>query len=332
MIVYKLAKEKNLTSKDLIGVCKELGFVVKAQNKLNEDQLAAVLAKLEGEPLSQPEEPAVEQAEQMEAAVEETPVAEPVKKEAVLVAESISKNLVYVVSECAPFTRLGVLGTKTVEFIESTKKDGHTPTIFLPLYGSISDAFKKSMEWVMDIPVTIGGTIHRASVLKLVQDRVVYYFISNDAFFGDRDGIYGYSDDVARFTFFNRAILTFLPLSGQRFDEVHLNDWHTSIFSLLLRVEYSSHDYYAAVKTVLNIHDLEHQGWCEAQSLTDVLGISHEYYENGLTRMGNGVNLLKSGIETADQIQLSSLSQAQMQHESHIQSGMVFILETKIAG
>ena len=39
--------------------------------------------------------------------------------------------------------------------------------------------------------------------------------------------------------------------------------------------------------TTLNIHNLEISRMYEASVLPNVLGISEEYYENGLTRMGD---------------------------------------------
>jgi hypothetical protein len=47
--------------------------------------------------------------------------------------------------------------------------------------------------------------------------------------------------------------------------------------------------------------------------------------------MGDAVNLLKSGIETADKIALSPLSKEQMTHEGMIQSGISFVLESNLS-
>ena len=121
-----------------------------------------------------------------------------------------------------------------------------------------------------------------------------------------------------------------LPLLGMQVGEIQVNEWHTSMLPLMLHVDYHQHPYFSKVKTTLNIHNLEYQGWYDASILTEVLGISREYYDNGLTRMGDSVNLLKSGIETATRIQLNEISTEQLKLPQMHESGIASVIEGKL--
>ena len=158
---------------------------------------------------------------------------------------------------------------------------------------------------------------------------MTYLFIGNDRYF-TREEIYGYEDDAERFVFFNRAVLEALPYLGTKISEIYVNDWHTSMIPLILNVDYKYHSFYQKVKTTLNIHNLEYQGWYSVDILPNVLGISRQYYDNGLTRMGDSVNLLKSGIETATRIQLNEISTEQLKLPQMHESGIASVIEGKL--
>ena len=309
MRVYEFARNKDLKSKEVVAICHELGIEVKAQSKLSDEQVVLLEGLLNQKLVASN----IEQLNLLNEKVILTEnKIEPLKD---------GKYVGYVVSECEPFTKLGELGKKTAEFIEQTQKDGHVPVVILPKYGFI----REEMECV----VTVKIDQQVASMWQMVKEGVTYLFLDNEFYF-NRDKIYGYEDDVARFSFFNRGVLECLPLLKLQIDEFYLNDWHTSLFALLLKVEYGHQGYYRQVKTILNIHNLDHQGWCEVDQLSDVLGVGEEYYYSGLMRMGECVNLLKSGIETADEICLSRVSQLQMKCSEMVASGMSAVLERNL--
>ena len=268
--------------------------------------------------LEETEEAETEEIVAEEIVLEETILEEIEKEEAI-------NFVAFVVSECEPFTNIGELGKKSIEFIEKTKADGNQPLIILPKYKMINE----NLTHLMDIDVQMGSNEHQAKLFSLVKEDVNYLFIENEHYF-TRENIYGYDDDIERFTFFNRSILKSLPLIDMSITEFHLNDWQMSMFSLLLKVEYSKNPFYNQIKTVLNIHDLNHQGWCDPNYVFEVLGINEQYYNNGLIRMGDAVNLLKSGIETVDRINLTKLSEMQMKCAEMVESGISSVLERNL--
>lgn len=327
MRVYEFARNYEITSKELVGICQELGISVKAQSKLDETQLATLSRHFSRE------EDYVEREEEMIENEESTVEMEMDAKGDEIVDQQEEglkgRKLAYIVTECEPFTSLGELGKISADFAKNMVSEGHSLIVALPKYKEITDAYGKEMDWLMDLPIRVGYKNIRVSLFKLVFDSVTYLFIGNDGYF-HREAIYGYEDDVERFAFFNRAVLEALPYLGEAVEEIHLNDWHTSMIPLMLEVDYKHRPFYEGVETILTIHNLEYQGWCEAEVLPSILGISRQYYENGLTRMGDAVNLLKSGIETAHQIRLQGMSQNQMVLPQIQQSGMATLIENKL--
>ncbi|MCL1949099.1 MAG: glycogen/starch synthase [Turicibacter sp.] len=338
MKVYEIAKEYQLASKELVRICaEELSFAVKAQNKLTDEQHQAVLVYLKkagvapaaGETTHEVKAAKSQNASEMEGGVKSK-----AKSSAKKASHKKSENpepkntIAYIVSECEPFTNLGDLGEKTLEAVRQTTANGENAIVVMPHYQQLHVA-PETLEWVMDIPVYLGSIQHRASISRLQGHGITYLFVGNEYFFG-REGIYGHEDDLERFAFFNRGALAALPYLAKGIKEVQLNDWHTSIFALLQKIAYGDHPYYKGIKTVLNINDLSYQGWYGPEILTNVLGIAHEFYTNGLTRMGDSVNILKSGIETADIIRLTRKSQGQVAEANIMESGISSIVNNKL--
>ena len=309
MRVYEFARKYDMTSKAVVALCAGLGVEVKAQSKLN-DEVLELLDERFG------------RGKDTEAQVSSKPVV--VKK------VRAKKTVVYVVTECEPIISVGELGKTAASYVQEISNQATPVIVVLPKYQAITETYGNEIEWVMDLPVKVGNHEVRASIFKLVKEAITYLFVGNDYFF-NREKIYGHEDDAKRFAFFNRTILDVLPLIGTQVGEIIVNEWHTSMLPLMLKVDYDNHPYYSKVKTTLTIHNLEYQGWYDAKVLPDVLGISAHYYENGLTRMGDCVNLLKSGIETAHKVVLTEISAEQMKLSEMIDSGISGILENKLA-
>ncbi|HAX73307.1 MAG TPA: starch synthase [Firmicutes bacterium] len=328
MRVYEFARQHGKTSKEIITFCHELGIEVKAAQSVLKEEALVLLNNNFGN--GKDTQVQVEQAVKPKAKSKAKPKAKKEKNETIDVTEKEKEKdkdkTLYVVTECAPFTTLGQLGDTALQFT----KDHDNVVVVLPKYACIDEGFTSKMERVQSATIKVGWREQGADLFKLVQDSVTFYFVGNEYYF-NREEIYGYGDDVERFAFFNRAVLELLPVVESSINHIQVNDWHTSLVPLLINVDYSNHDFYTNAQTTLNIHDLQYQGWFDAKVLTDVVGISHAYYENGLTRMGDRVNLLKSGIMTASNVTINEASRAQMNLPDMIESGMTALLTSKVS-
>ncbi|MDE5977496.1 MAG: translation initiation factor IF-2 N-terminal domain-containing protein [Turicibacter sp.] len=304
MRVYEFAKNYDMTSKEIVGICHEIGIEVKAQSKLDEKQLAALSRHI----------------------CRGKDTVEVIDTEHDL---NGAKSMVYIVTECEPFTSLGELGKTAAKFVRETVEEERSLIVVLPKYQEITDAYGLELEKLMEFPLKVGKKEVQASIYQFIQDSVIYLLIGNEEYFS-REDIYGYEDDIERFTFFNRAVLEALPRLETEITSLYVNDWNTSLIPLILNVDYKYHEFYQGVETTLNIHNLEYQGWCTVDHLPNIIGISRQYYDNGLTRMGDAVNLLKSGIETATHLQLSRQCMQQLELPQLTESGMASVIERKL--
>jgi starch synthase len=155
--------------------------------------------------------------------------------------------------------------------------------------------------------VGIMGELQKPEILyhigKNIED-VEIYFIDYERYFG-RDGIYvdengdGYKDNGERFVFLSKAALMLAKMLHFTPDIIHANDWHTASMPIIAKTRFK-YDF-ANAKTVLTIHNLQHQGVFD-KALIDIMEIGWEHFTPYEFESHNRVNLLKGGIATADAI------------------------------
>ncbi|NGX60655.1 MAG: Glycogen synthase [Chlamydiae bacterium] len=204
-------------------------------------------------------------------------------------------HITHISSELAPIAKVGGLGDVIHGLARAQLKNGDKVEVFLPKYDSLNLDLIESLEIVSpSLPShfdekTSLNTIWRGKVDSIP----VYLFESHhkEEFF-ERKEIYGYPDDIARFTYFCMAVLAFLENRAEMPDLLHLHDWHTSLLALLSKTSRSL----SKTGCVLTIHNLAYQGECQKQDLLRV-GITDAKLQEG-----EGYNLLKGGILYADAV------------------------------
>ena len=135
------------------------------------------------------------------------------------------------------------------------------------------------------------------------------YLVDNPALF-DRDSLYGYGDDAARFGFFCRALLeSFGPL-GWEPELVHCNDWQSAMVPTYLKLIYKPDGKYSGTGTLFTIHNVEYQGNFDPGFL-EVLGLGRELYNMEAIEFYGQLSLMKAGILFSDMVNTVSESYSQ---------------------
>ena len=118
-----------------------------------------------------------------------------------------------------------------------------------------------------------------------------------------RAGVYSDDpDEAVRFGLLCRAALESTQRMGWSPDIVHCNDWHTALIPTYLRALYSWDELLADTSTVLTLHNVGYQGVFEVATLQD-LGLEDQLaYFDAEDLRADKVNLLKTGLEHADQL------------------------------
>src|SRR5581483_2152151 len=201
-------------------------------------------------------------------------------------------------AELAPFAKSGGIADVAAALSKELRRLGHDVRVVLPRYRRIDPGALNLQPVVRGLQVPLGSQPVEATVLEGRSGDMPVYFIDCPQLY-DRDGIYGYGDDDARFIYFSRAVLEMLGPLGFTPDVIHSHDWEPALIPNLLERLYSEGPL-GEVATALTIHNLSAQGVYGFGALT-LAGLE----KWGLMRVGipgldDVVNVLGRGIHFAD--------------------------------
>ena len=140
-------------------------------------------------------------------------------------------------------------------------------------------------------------------VLKYEQDGVTYYFIDNQEFF---TGFSPYTSDtkfeIEKYTFFDKAVLSMLPLIDFKPDIIHCHDWQTGLLPVYLKNEFAANPFFWGIKTIITIHNLKFQGIWDKEWVQGVSGLTDNLFTPDKLEFKKDANMLKGGLVYADYI------------------------------
>jgi len=234
------------------------------------------------------------------------------------------RNLVFVTSEVAPWSKTGGLGDVMGSLPAALAARGHRVMVVAPRYAPYPEAVDTGVRH--KIPGGLAGGEPEVGYFHHVDRGVDYVFVDHPSyprpggFYADADGAYG--DNQFRFSLLCLAALE-APLVlralqpgkgayGQ--DCVFMaNDWHAALVPVYLAAKYRPHGVYAGARSVVAIHNLRHQGVFPPGSFRQ-LGLPAEWYpaveyqypphlrSGPWAEEGRSVNLLKAGVAVADRL------------------------------
>ena len=205
-------------------------------------------------------------------------------------------------SEGAPYAKSGGLGD-VMEALPAalSRIEGNEVVLFLPYYHKIKNNAAYVTEKVAEFRVQLGWRQQYCGVMKLLgrSDGVQVYFLDSEYYFGARTGaIYGDMDDGERFAFFSRGCLDAMAALDFVPDIIQCNDWQTGLIPVYLKAVYRAQ--FPGTRIMYTIHNIEYQGWANANFFDDMLGLPWEY--RGTLDMNHSVNMMKGGIECCDML------------------------------
>jgi len=207
----------------------------------------------------------------------------------------ISIKVLYAVSECTPFVKTGGLADVAGSLPNALKKVGCNVRVVLPNYKTISAEYKEQFKKESEFSVKLNNEKINCSVLSYEHQNLTYYLIDNPYY--DRDMIYGYSDEGARFAFFSKAVLEMIKHIRFKPDVIHTNDWHLGLLPMFLKEQYQQRKLYQNIKTVMTIHNLKYQGSFD-RGMFDYCMFDQSLFN--VSNHDNLVNYLKTGIALSD--------------------------------
>lgn len=193
-------------------------------------------------------------------------------------------HILFATAEMEPIVATGGLGAASAGLVHALRRSGVQVTPVLPGYAPWPLDGERSVE--LDVPAWVGGAVARFGTLAggavVVVDSPS---LRRPHPYVDPDTGTGWRDNDHRFFAWSAAVAAVVDLVDP--DVVHVHDWHAA--TTLAHLDGSR-------PTVLSVHNLAHQGWCDP-GWADVFGGRGERF-----RWKNSVNALAGGIALADRV------------------------------
>ena len=220
-------------------------------------------------------------------------------------------KILFVASEAVPFVKTGGLADVVGALAPVLASQGNDVRVIMPQFSAIAKEYPPQMAHECDFEVQLGWRRQYCGIEKISKDGVTWYFMDNKYYFG-RPYIYGMGgDEYERFGFFCRGVLNMLPILDFQPDVIHCHDWQSGMIPALLKIQYSHLPFYANIKTVFTIHNLQYQGIFGIREVQDVLGLGDSLWTDDKLECFGCANFMKAGLVYTDMITTVSPSYAE---------------------
>ncbi len=216
-------------------------------------------------------------------------------------------EITFVTTELSPFVKVGGLADVSTALPKALRALGHSVTIVMPRYPALEEQGLLLARRLTPLKFTLGDRTFEAMVLDgRLASQVDLVVVDLPGLF-DRPGVYGergedYADSALRFAALSRAAAELVRqrvAGGRAVDVVHCNDWPTALVPTYLRQLVAETPALSAVRTLLTIHNVAHQGVFPKATLP-TLGLPWDLFAVDHLEFYGGINLLKQGIVSAD--------------------------------
>lgn len=220
-------------------------------------------------------------------------------------------HVVHICTEMAPLTNTGAVASHVTELCRALRRRNYLVEVVLPKYKCMDLSQVQGLkEASTEFNSYFGGKWHRNKIWTGTVYGVAVTFIEPFHLGGlfTREHLYGYNDDLERFTYFCRASLEYLVKSGKQPDVLHLHNWHTASVAPLFW-DIFVHQGLGSTRILFTCHDFKYQCVEEPRKL-GLCGLDPErlhrpdrLQDNLQPRL---VNLLKGGIVYSNKVVMIS--------------------------
>ncbi len=218
----------------------------------------------------------------------------------------MATKIYYLSSEVTPFseaTDLAKISNKVPAYFQEKKQDFR---IFTPRYGFVSERRYVIREVIRlkEIEVEYKGeqTFGAAKSAFVPSTKVQVYFMEYQPYFGGKNKtLYKVAENrynqrnAEKYFYFSKIAIENLTYLYWQPEYVMCNDWTTAMVPVLLKTVYAEEEFFADMKSVLNLVNIEEMGLAGKKQY-EMAGLSPEDYA------GYENDLLGLAIKHADEI------------------------------
>lgn len=214
------------------------------------------------------------------------------------------KKILFVASECVPFIKTGGLADVCGALPKEFDNEQWDIRVVIPDYSCIPEKYREKFEYVAHFYMATGSMLPSkyVGILKYKLGGITYYFIDNQEYF---TCLLPYGDiryDIEKFCFFDKAVLSMLPVIGFQPDIIHCHDWETGLIPVYLKTEFQGDAFFWSMKSIMTIHNLKFQGVWDVEIMQGLSGIPKELFTPDKLEFKKDANMLKGGLVYADYI------------------------------
>lgn len=241
------------------------------------------------------------------------------------------KKILFASSECVPFVKTGGLADVVGALPKEFDPQEWDVRVVLPNYTCIPPQFRDHFEYVCHFQMGLGHYVGEkyVGVMQYQYQGITYYFIDNLEYF---ECFYPYSDtryDIEKYTFFDKAVLSMLPVIGFQPDIIHCHDWQSGLIPVYLKTEFAGNPFFWGMKTVVTIHNLKFQGVWDIETIQGISGLPTDVFTPDKLEFQKGANMLKGGLVYADYITTVSDAYAEEIQSAYYGEGLDGLLSAR---
>ncbi len=211
-------------------------------------------------------------------------------------------KILFATSEAVPFMKTGGLADVTGSLPKYFDKEKYDVRIILPKYLCMDELWKGQLHFKCHFYVNLSWRKQYVGIFETEYEGITYYLVDNEFYFAGDKPYNELYQDIEKFIFFSKAVLESLPFIDFCPDVVHCHDWQTGMIPVFLKTVYGDQNYYAGMKSVFSIHNLQFQGRWNLETVMDVTGLPEQIFTSDKLESYGEANLLKGGVVYADAV------------------------------
>jgi len=247
-------------------------------------------------------------------------------------------KVLFVAAELNPLAKVGGLADVIGALPKALIKLGIDIRLVIPKYGIVDETKYPLKKIAENISVPFNNTDELVNIYEtpLPDSQVPVYLIDNLKYLG-QNGVYfekdaspgGSNREAERFTFLARSSFSIFKALNWYPDIIHCHDWHVGMVPVLVKILSKEDKNLENIKTLLTVHNLEYQGWYNAETILSVLGISENAYPTLSEQKDGHIGSLQQAILTSDYINTVSPTYAQEILTPEYGAGLETLLEKR---
>lgn len=235
-------------------------------------------------------------------------------------------EILHISAECYPMAKVGGLADVVGSLPKYQQNLGHIAKVVVPMYRT-KFLYDNDWEVVHKGSIKMGAYSNEFTIIKEKLNKTGFdlYCVDINGLL-DREKVYGYEDDIERFTAFQIAVLEWLNQWNHKPDIVHVHDYHAGLIPFMMRncFQFAS---LSSIPTVLTIHNAQYQGWMSWDKGNYFP--AWDTWKWGLLDWGNTINPLACAIKTADKV--NTVSPGYMEELMHNANGLEALFRQELA-